>query len=44
MKFPKNEILDIMREAGKIMLHAHDMESDENVTAKAGTTNFVTVL
>ena len=38
-----DKILDIMRQAGEIMLRAHDMEDDENVHAKPGTTNFVTV-
>lgn len=36
-------ILNIIRQAGKIMLRAHDMEDDGNVSAKPGTTNFVTV-
>lgn len=36
-------LLDLMREAGKIMLSAHDIDNDENVTAKPGSANFVTV-
>lgn len=36
-------LLDLMRQAGKIMLSAHDIDNDENVTAKPGSANFVTV-
>ena len=36
-------LLDLMREAGKIMLSAHNVDTDENVTAKPGRANFVTV-
>ena len=43
MQIPKAKILEIIRQAGEIMLRAHDMEDNENVTAKPGTTNFVTV-
>ena len=43
MTINTNQILDVMREAGKIMLRAHDMEDNENFQVKPGTTNFVTV-
>lgn len=40
----QNKILSLMRECGKIMLSAHDIESNENnITAKGGDGNFVTV-
>ena len=34
-------LLDLMREAGNIMLSAHNVDTDENVTAKPGSANFV---
>jgi fructose-1,6-bisphosphatase/inositol monophosphatase family enzyme len=43
MNISTDQILEVMRQAGQIMLRAHDMEDDGNVTAKPGTTNFVTV-
>ena len=43
MTIATEKILDVMREAGKIMLRAHDMEDNDNFQAKPGTTNFVTV-
>ena len=36
-------LLPIIKEASKIMLSAHDVESAEEVTVKAGDANFVTV-
>lgn len=36
-------LLDLMRDAGKIMLSAHDVDNGENVAAKPGSANFVTV-
>ncbi len=43
MTIATDKILEIMRQAGHIMLCAHDTEEDGNVQAKPGTTNFVTV-
>lgn len=36
-------LLPLMREAGEMMLRAHEIESAENMTAKWGDANFVTV-
>lgn len=43
MNISTDQILEVIRQAGQIMLRAHDMEDDGNVTAKPGTTNFVTI-
>ncbi len=43
METVKEKILPVIYEAGKIMLSAHDIESGDNVKAKAGDANFVTV-
>ncbi len=43
-KDQQKKIIALMRECGKIMLSAHDIESnEENITAKSGAGNFVTV-
>lgn len=40
----QEKIMSLMRECGKIMLSAHDVENnEENITAKSGAGNFVTV-
>lgn len=39
----KQELLALLREAGKILLSAHEVESENAVSDKAGTANFVTV-
>jgi len=36
-------LLDLIRQAGEIMLSAHNIDNDNNVTAKPGSANFVTV-
>ena len=41
MDFHKDQLLEIMREAGRVMLSAHGIEGD--VSVKAGSANFVTV-
>ena len=43
MTSTSEKIISLMREAGKIMLDAHDVESGDNVSVKAGDANFVTV-
>lgn len=43
-KIPVSELLDLIRQAGKIVISAHDVEAkSENVHSKVGTANFVTV-
>lgn len=37
------DLLALMRQAGKIMLSAHDVDDGENVSVKPGSANFVTV-
>ena len=43
MHFDPELLMALMRQAGAMMLRAHDVDTDSNVTVKPGTANFVTV-
>ena len=43
MNINSAKITEIIKEAGKIILRAHDVEGDESIGIKPGSTNFVTV-